>query len=472
MNSMLPLNQVLLGDCRDHMKAFPADQVDLVATSPPYWSLRDYGIEPSVWGGDPNCEHEWEDIEAQDEGYAGKSRWQHGVNGRGEEAILRRDRPEVWSRRIRKHAWCKKCGAWKGCLGLEPDPSLYIEHLLEVARDVRRILKPSGSFWVNLGDSYCSKPGNTDAHYDFSALTGTKHKGNQGRASYSGPRTNWLQPKQLLLIPQRFAIAMQEEGWIVRNAAIWHKPNHMPESTEDRFTKSYENLYFLVKNTTPLLWRNRLTREWMKERPPKKYFHIDTKALIDVLPKDEEERKNYRSLWNGFDYFFDSDAIREPYSDETHAYGKNGSFEATVKNLKGADAWDSTLEERMQRGKGFRYRYRNLGGKNPGDVWSIPTQPFPGSHFAVFPLGLAERIVKACCPPRGVVYDPFVGSGTTLRAARKLGHSFIGSDISSKYVSMARKRVRTDSWKEPKGMKLLSELDDANDDNAETVKKR
>jgi len=454
---MLPINQVLLGDCRDHMKAFPEGEVDLVATSPPYWSLRDYDIEPSIWGGDPNCDHEFEVIQSTDEHYTGKTRWQHGVNGRGEEAILRRDHPEHWTQDVREYSWCKKCGAWKGCLGLEPHPGLYIEHLLEVMRDVRRILKTTGSLWINLGDSYCSKPGNTDAYYDFSALTGTKHKGNQGRASYNGPQTNWLQPKQLLGIPWRLAIAMQDEGWILRNAPIWHKPNHMPESTEDRFTKSYENLFFFVKDTETKLWRNKLTRKWADKKPKKQYYHVETKELVDEIPKGE--RKVYRNLWGGFDYYFDLDAIREPYSQDTHAYGKNGSFEATVENLKGADAWDSTAEERMRFGKGFKYRYRVPKGKNPGDVWSIPTQPFPGSHFAVFPLGLAERMVKACCPERGVVYDPFAGSGTTLRAARKFGRSFIGSDISEKYVAMARKRVQSDTWrKDPESVKSLKEF--------------
>jgi site-specific DNA-methyltransferase (adenine-specific) len=164
------LDKILVGDCREIMRQMPPESVDMVMFSPPYWGLRNYGEgTETVWDGDPNCQHEWGD-----------------------------------------RGFCSKCGAWRGQLGLEPDFHMYIQHLVEVCDLVWRVLKKTGSFYLNLGDTYYEK--------------------------------------QLLGIPWRVALALQDRGWILRNAIIWYKPNHMPSSVKDRLTNSYEHVFFFVKS--------------------------------------------------------------------------------------------------------------------------------------------------------------------------------------------------------------------------------
>lgn len=376
------------------MQTFPDECIDLVVTSPPYWGLRDYGL--------------------------------------GEDQI-----------------------------GMEPHPQFFIENIVEYCQEIKRILKKTGSFWLNLGDTYYGSGGYGNQYERFSPNKENPLKYRQN----SSTRSNWLQPKQLLGIPWRVAIALQEDGWILRNSVIWHKPNHMPSSAKDRLTPSYEFFFFLVK-----------------------------------------ARK----------YFFDLDPIRQPYSDVTIS-------RLTQKNVMKQEGGQ---KQRELRGEGGGNASRNadmvkslarareegrLRGKNPSDLWTIPTHPFPAAHFATFPMNLIEPIVKSASPeqvcascgvPRvklyesippdggykfernvggrkdgfssrmgkteeitaqytfigfsncgcgvefvpGVVLDPFCGSGTALRVARKLGRSFIGIDIKEEYCKMAERRVRRDRY--------------------------
>jgi len=171
----LPVNKIICGHVLEALRKLPSNSVDCIITSPPYWGLRYYGKQANtVWGGDPNCEHDFE-LDKLNQGF------------------------------------CKKCGAWYGQLGLEPTLDMYIEHMLEITAELKRVLKPTGVFFLNHGD-------------------------------------NW-ENKNLMM--QNFRLAMRmvdEQGWILRNIIIWHKPNHMPESVKDRFTKSYEPVFFFVKS--------------------------------------------------------------------------------------------------------------------------------------------------------------------------------------------------------------------------------
>jgi DNA modification methylase len=188
----------------------------MAITSPPYFGLRDYGKNSiAIYGGNPDCEHNWQ-----------KSKGWHKQSS----------------------AFCVKCGAWKGQLGLEPHPQFYIKHLVEIFRELKRILKPSGCFYLNMGDTYCS-----------SNVYGQKQKSKTGlwfigKAEYDSSQSQivekeiWLQPKQLMLMPARLAIALQEDGWILRNDIIYHKRNPLPSSVKDRLTNTYEHLFFFVKN--------------------------------------------------------------------------------------------------------------------------------------------------------------------------------------------------------------------------------
>lgn len=166
----IPVNQILQGHVLDVLATLPDTSVDMVMTSPPYWGLRDYRTPPQIWDGDPDCSHRW--------------LIDRTVAGRRQQA-----------------AWCIDCSAWRGSLGLEPTLDLYIRHLGDVFEAVRRVLKPTGTCWVNLGDTFAGQH-------------------NRARLE-SGP----IPTKSLCLIPARFSIEMVRRGWIARNRLIWHKPN-------------------------------------------------------------------------------------------------------------------------------------------------------------------------------------------------------------------------------------------------------
>ena len=295
-------------------------------------------------------------------------------------------------------------------LGQEDHPQEFIDNLVTVFQEVKRVLKSTGSFWLNLGDTYCHKGGSDKGGNDKSIL-GEKTIAAQRRARFNGEFTNWLQPKQKLMMPHRVAIALQDDGWILRNDVIWHKTNHMPESVQDRLTKSYENIFFFVK-----------------------------------------ERK----------YYFDLDAIRVPSTTQpwSNISTKDPYIENNPRKYVGkydADIAESVSSPRARQATRDTTSYYNPKGKNPGDVWDIPTKPFPGSHFAVFPPDLINPIIKAACPEDGIVLDPFAGSGTALRVARKLNRSFIGIEINPEFAAMAEERVRSDKYSPaPEGVPKLS----------------
>ena len=416
----LPLNTVQCGDCREVMATFPADSIDLVVTSPPYWGLRDYSSDSLIWGGDRNHNHFFELEYVPQRGNRDKDfneRWGNSSGQRKQEK-----KNIIDSQR----GFCE-CGAWKGQLGLEPHPQMFVDHLVDICREIKRVIKPKGSFWLNLGDTYYSNPSNQQG-----PQVGARGSNNEPRRKNRNLRTNWLQPKQLLGIPWRVATTLQDDGWILRNCVIWYKPNHMPESVRDRLTKSYEFFFFFVK-----------------------------------------QRK----------YYFDLDSIREPYSEvsikrlsqpsimsqmggdkQEALYGDapgNGNRPADI--LKGLaqkyntkydgsnqyQQYQDRMAQARKEGKPHDNALGNPLGKNPGDMWEIPTYPFPGSHFAVFPPDLIEPIIKASSPVNGTILDPFAGSGTALRVARKLGRKYIGIELNPEYAAMCERRVRSDTYTPP-----------------------
>ena len=174
----------------------PDESVHCVVTSPPYWNLRDYGLAPSVWGGDSGCPHYWSESVV-----APGSRSSDDKSGAKQPNVNRRDRMPT-------SAFCGECGAWLGALGLEPTVDLYVAHIVEIFREVWRVLRKDGTCWINLGDSY------------------------------TGRRDGNLKPKDLVGMPWRIAFALQDDGWWLRSPGIWEKPNPMPESVTDRLTTS------------------------------------------------------------------------------------------------------------------------------------------------------------------------------------------------------------------------------------------
>lgn len=269
-----------------------------------------------------------------------------------------------------------------GQLGLEDTPQAYIARLVAIFEASRRVLRDDGTIWVNLGDSYAGsgKGRNADGNAHDGALNG-KQGTNKGTIEGILYKTQSdLPPKSLMMIPARFAIAMQDCGWILRNDIIWAKTNPMPESVTDRCTNAHEHIYLFAK-------RGR--------------------------------------------YYCDMDAIKEDAV-------KSGTIE-TINNgnyLQQLNYKNSMPTGRAKPGKHIYSDYRNKR-----DVWTVSTKPYSEAHFATFPMDLIEPCVLAGSPVNGVVCDPFMGSGTTALVAIKHGRQWIGCELNPDYVGMAEKRI-------------------------------
>ncbi|MCH8823073.1 MAG: site-specific DNA-methyltransferase [Planctomycetes bacterium] len=345
---MLAINKIHRINALEGLKQLPDESIDCVMTSPPYWSMRDYGIKPTKWS-----------------------------------------------------------DGSKSVLGLEHEIRDYVNHLLSIFEQVKRVLKKSGTVWVNLGDVYAGSWGNYAPNGVVSNRRATgKHKKwlRQGivNPQFRPPssRKQLVRNKSLSLIPEQFVLGMAQQGWILRNRIVWHKPNHMPSSVKDRFTNSWEHLFLFSKS--------------------KKYY-------------------------------FDLDSVREPHL----------SLKKNMINLTSSPkirVSHHPTGKRLPPKPGDPQAFHPKG-KNPGDCWDISTRSFKSvmkgkgngqgdgnetgdAHFAVYPEQLCERPIKAGCPRGGIILDPFMGSGTTAVVAKKLGRSFIGLELNPEYVKMARQRLR------------------------------
>lgn len=257
--------------------------------------------------------------------------------------------------------------------GLEASPAEYVETMRALFAEVRRVLADDGTLWLNLGDSYQSSGGMEGVGRN--AKVGSTLRQAKGRTRPS----SGLPSKNLLGIPWRVAFALQDDGWILRNEIIWSKPNAMPESVTDRLSSRHEHLFMLTKSRR---------------------------------------------------YWFDLDPIREEQSPVSIA-------RATRADMRGKEGWADAYHGNPPTGLARQSERDTSIGRNPGDVWNIATQPFPGAHFAVMPPELARRAVVAGCKPGGVVLDPFSGSGTTGLVAQQNGRRYVGIDLSAEYLDLS-----------------------------------
>jgi DNA modification methylase len=327
------------GDCLDVMRGMPADSVDCVVTSPPYWGLRDYGT--ATWdGGDAECDH-MQKVGGTASSTLGEASGGHAIS---DEA---RVRSTTRSFVPYSHS-CGKCGATRidSQLGLERTPEEYVANLVQVFQEVRRVLKPSGTCWLNLGDSYASGGENRNGK-GGSGLNSNPAADVPMKAVVRGIAPG-LKPKDLVGIPWRVAFALQADGWYLRSDIIWSKPNPMPESVTDRPTKSHEYLFLLTKNAR---------------------------------------------------YYFDSDAVREPNTSPEQA-AHNERY-AKVYDAHSANVANGAKQPGNVGSLGIHSR-PGQGGRNIRSVWTIATRPYPGAHFAVFPPELPERCIKAGSSEKGV----------------------------------------------------------------------
>ena len=234
----MEFNKILQGNVLDVLKTLPENIIDCVVTSPPYYGLRDYGENAyTIWGGDTDCEHEWE-TERTPRPNASGGATEKDYKGDAQHYADYNDRA-TYSKN------CTKCGAWYGQLGLEPTFEEFVEHLCLIFDEIKRILKPTGTCFVNLGDTYASGGG-----------MGTEQSGRRKANNDTSSQPNFpskaklraTMGKSLLMIPERFAIGMIDRGWILRNKIIWHKLNALPSSATDRFTQDWEHIFFFTKN--------------------------------------------------------------------------------------------------------------------------------------------------------------------------------------------------------------------------------
>lgn len=455
-------SQVLVGDCCEVLRTLPERSVQCVVTSPPYYGLRDYGT--AEWeGGDPDCQHRETEL-------------RRGVNLAQSAASTRGG-----AKKIAKTGWipfrdvCGHCGARRvdQQVGLEATPDEYVARLVDVFREVRRVLRDDGTVWLNLGDSYARNPAKggsgPNGKHDYMPQYGNARRllsetkgssdGAVGRADRAPVRVggDGLKEKDLIGIPWLAAFALRADGWFLRSDVIWSKLNPMPESVTDRPTSAHEHLFLFAKQAR---------------------------------------------------YYYDADAIRERAT-----MGKDlGLLRGRVGDSDDGDrvAWHAPSIRRRQE-DGVDSRTAGSGRRNKRNVWEIASAPFPDAHFATYPPALVEPCVLAGSAPRAcgvcgaawirvlserhypaelanapkahggvgnnlggsrhqawldanprmtegwkptcghadgdgrsVVLDPFCGSGTTGVVAAWHGRDFVGIDLNPEYAAMARRRIETE----------------------------
>jgi site-specific DNA-methyltransferase (cytosine-N4-specific) len=298
-----------------------------------------------------------------------------------------------------------------GQYGLEASPAEYVETMRAVFAEVRRVLADDGTLWLNIGDSYSGSWGNQGRK----AERGTQRAVNgpmltpvhDGRYPSSESNTGAIKPgappaKNLMGMPWRIAFALQDDGWILRNDVIWAKPNGMPESVTDRLSTKHEHVFMMSKS-------------------PRYWFDLDPIRENSVTP---ERHASSALSWNR-----DSKEAEVPGQSTRQHRTDRAAYQAPG---RWADGSGGRHRDPGDNGLGLA-----SGGKNPGDVWTLATQPFSEAHFAVMPKALAERAILAGCKPGGVVLDPFSGSGTTGLAANKHGRKYVGIDLSKDYLDLS-----------------------------------
>jgi DNA modification methylase len=387
--------RIINADVMEGLRQLPDASVHCVVTSPPYWGLRDYRVA--------------------------------------------------------------------GQIGLEPTLFEHLDRLVQVFREVRRVLRKDGTCWVNYGDGYAGSWGAQSRGADYpgsldhpSKRTPQARKIAAGQPAHNGSTkgTPGLKPRDLMMMSNRLAIALQDDGWWVRAECVWGKPNAMPDSSGvARPAAAHEKIWLLTRSDGVHVWRARDTGE-LSYAPD-----LAEQVLMPTAGK-------MGPRWIGMSSWYDAGAVRIPRS--------------TADDGKMRDGWDTgpgghgvfhrggrekgKRKTDKQRGHsrphaGFQARWDAMSAEEqrangrllrnyepaPLIVWDMPVAGFADAHFATFPPELAARCLKAGCPPGGVVLDPFAGSGTTGLVADRLGRDAILIELNPDYAAMAELRIRGDA---------------------------
>lgn len=328
----MEINKVYNMDCIEGLKKLPDNCIDCCVTSPPYYALRDYGVE--------------------------------------------------------------------GQIGLEDSPEAYIDKLVDVFSEVFRVLKPEGTLWLNLGDSYCGTG-------DKGNLKDPKYpEGRNGQRISKTKNIIGLKHKDLIGIPWMAAFALRERcGFYLRQDIIWHKPNPMPESVTDRCTKSHEYIFLLSKS--------------------QKYY-FDHEAIQEPA----NTQKEINPKFGGKKYGDNDDKHFQTYS--------GNEWKPKTKNCQYDGQTPNTMHMRREQG----LPDKEYIVRNKRDVWSVNVKPDTVAHFATYPEELIRPCILAGCPKDGIVLDPFMGSGTTARVAMKLDRNYIGFELNTEYCKIINAKTR------------------------------
>jgi DNA modification methylase len=424
--------RVLGGDALDVLATLPDGLAQTCVTSPPYWGLRDYGVAPRVWGGDPGCRHCW--------GEGERGRRSDLLPSEQSRSAGRLDRDErQGGAGLQGGRFCRRCGAWRGCLGLEPDPDLYVNHLVSVLGEVRRVLREDGTLWLVLGDSFAA---------NRSYQVRDRKRGEPGGPlPASVPAA--LKPKDLVGIPWRVAFALQADGWWLRSDIVWAKPNAMPESVTDRPTRAHEVVFLLAKS--------------------RRYFY-DAEAV--------REGDQGRRSGNGYARparlsYGGSEAPRGQDFEWVGGAGRNRRSVWTVPTQCFKGAHFATFPEALVepcvlagtspvacRACGAPWRRiidsrRLLDGKEEiKGAWTEAGKLKSGrapqaTGFGHWRVEVRRETVgwEPTCEhddPGGrcTVLDPFAGAATAGIVAARHGRDFLGIELSGTYARMARRRLR------------------------------
>ena len=432
------------GHVMEELKKLPDEIVQCVVTSPPYYGLRDYKLEGQIFSDSvPLCEegkHEWyEHIQPAANGLINNDMQGETLSGNSA------------TRKPKRTDFCVRCNAWRGQLGLEPTPEMYVRHLVEIFREVKRVIRKDGVMFVNMGDSYAGS-GKAQGQKPEHTNLGKPQSEREYDVTTWTPVPNGLKPKDLMGMPWRVAFALQQDGWWLRSDIIWNKKNPMPESVTDRPTKAHEYIFLLTKSAR---------------------------------------------------YYYDADAVRERITGNAHEGRKDTSLSPRYEH--------EISPEFNNRGGSWKQIYLPTS-RNQRSVWEITTEAYKGAHFATFPREIPEKCIKAGTSERGacgkcgspweritkptkeyaavlgrsyhdhqddlemgmksvrgenrqnkmrdagmegketqtlgwrptckceadivpcIVLDPFAGAGTTLEVAKRMGRDYVGIELSEKYV--------------------------------------
>ena len=319
------INQIINIDCKRGIDQLPDNSIDCVITSPPYWGLRDYGVS--------------------------------------------------------------------GQLGLEVTPQEYVQSLVDIFSRIHRVLKESGTIWLNLGDTY-------SAHKDCKSISQTIAKDSRSKSAHvieKGKsvshdskvlKSAGLKNKDLIGIPWRVALALQEYGWYLRQDIIWNKPNPMPESVKDRCTKAHEYIFLITKSSR---------------------YYFDHRSILE--PAKYDGRK---------------DIIMKGSPKYQQVFTGNSPQKLAL-----------CPHERWVETKNGIYMRRKRS------VWTVPTKPLKEAHFAAYPIELITPCALAGCPENGIILDPFMGAGTTAIVAKQNNRNYVGFELNPDYIEIANKRIST-----------------------------